>query len=125
MLKLSLSLTAIFVCVVSILFCLKPDQITYRSFEQIREGMSESEVERILLVPAGIFPKRRVHVVYKTICFEPPQGGKAWVGDDFAIYLWFDHNGCVLDKRFGVVTDGKGHLITRVLFSLGIPAWPE
>jgi hypothetical protein len=87
-------------------------RINQDNFDQIREGMSQADVEAILGVPPGyhgtrravVSPRRELHPAIFT------QGGitvtldagevttKGWVGDDGAILLTFDAAGRVIHK---------------------------
>jgi hypothetical protein len=69
-------------------------RINHESFENLRRGMTESEVEGILGVPAGDYEppdfKRRIYpssdlFIPVVLCEE-----KQWKGGGYVINIWFD-----------------------------------
>jgi len=101
-------------------------RITIESFQAIREGMTELEVEAVLGAPAGVYsteaqtgfylPKFRISWPAKWIYASDAdifirtgsdliekQGGKEWVGEELSIYICFNEGGRVLESRSGQV----------------------
>ena len=100
-------------------------RITIESFQAIREGMTELEVEAVLGAPAGVYsteaqtgfylPKLRSSCPARWIYASDAdfigtgsdlierQGGKEWVGEELSIYICFNEGGRVLESRSGQV----------------------
>jgi hypothetical protein len=84
-------------------------RITRENFDDIREGMTEKEVEAILGARAGVYSSLCQTGVYPIgRCGDPvlgidlgkSRGGKEWVTKAFSVYVLFDENGRVA-KTYG------------------------
>ena len=73
-------------------------RITGRTFANIEKGMTESEVEQILGVPAGNYTREAVATIYPLGANDlvagnelvRKEGGKEWIGNHASIYVRFD-----------------------------------
>jgi hypothetical protein len=96
-------------------------EISVEGFERIQIGMSELDVESTLGLPYGQYSTGTIQGTYPGGLMNSPctfygrlDGGvlnttircgtsvvhrKGWVANEIAIWLWFDENGTVIDKK--------------------------
>ena len=79
--------------------------ITPASYERIRVGMTEKEVEAVLGVRPGDYSGGRAYFpASPRRPGWPPLGSgrretlRMWAGDEVAVYVWFDDGGQAVDK---------------------------
>jgi outer membrane protein assembly factor BamE (lipoprotein component of BamABCDE complex) len=97
----------------------KQHRITWENIDKIHKGMTEEAVEAVFGVPAGVYGQNARTGAYAVnpdvsrAMIGPDlikrQGGKEWVGEDYALYIRFDDAGCVQEMHVGFVQPGSRH----------------
>jgi hypothetical protein len=108
----------LFLGIAALWFAMRRDTINRQSYEGIKHGMTQRDVEAILGVPPD----------------DPPVGGgfrsvwaaigatefKSWSADCGSIRVWFDNRGCVVDTRFVVPQASSLSVWNRIRLRLGL-----
>jgi hypothetical protein len=98
-LVLAVGVLAISVCILAVWINLsKPGGITLDSYDQIQVGMTRQQVEEILGGP----PRNEsalIELLHFDNWFESPVWPEEWLGSEIAIYVKFDAQERVCDKR--------------------------
>src|SRR4051812_10694566 len=68
--------------------------INWEAYAAIHEGMTEQQVAALLGGPPGNYATDRRLVTG----FPHAQGGREWLSDALAVYVWFDAEGTVIAK---------------------------
>jgi hypothetical protein len=85
-------------------------RINQESYERIKEGMTLEEVEAILGGPPGNYTRGRYGMLpYLALPLKPlPRVLHEWLGEEAAIYVWFDLEGRARETGLQKVLGVKG-----------------
>jgi hypothetical protein len=93
----------------------RPITINYSTYELLKPGMHEKEVEAILGAPAGDYSTRAIGFVGSGTSMGVDSGGKEWRSNEGIIIVWFDERGAVTGTRFNdVITGPAPSVLERV-----------
>jgi hypothetical protein len=67
----------------------EPSRVTYENFKRIKNGMTHQEVEALLGGPPGDYTSSPVAEMVSGAQW---RNSTPWVGDDGAIYVWFEED---------------------------------
>lgn len=115
--------TALGLAAVLVFLWLTPPKhrINRQSFELIQVGMSEQEVEAILLVPAGNYLSQETEqrLLLSSQFRGAVLGAKGWSGDLYGscedIWITFDEAGNVVDKQYAAQLVLDTSFVTRIM----------
>jgi hypothetical protein len=87
-----------------------PHRINRAGFEQIREGLTQAEVEAILGVPPGDYSTVDLRVApADRYVFPPELRAQEWLSDDGCVGIGFGPDGTVAAKHFTPVSVATAH----------------
>lgn len=76
-------------------------RINLQAYEKIRVGMTRAQVQMIIGVPRGNYTDPRAKAYYECDIPAPPLW--EWIGNDFAIIVYYGNDGKVVQKCAGRV----------------------